>query len=252
MKWKFTLCTCILGIHTSIAQTITWQALETGLELAEIPSPVRSTSGDQLITVLRIDPKLYDLELASAKQPGEKPRTAEDWAKHRGFIAVVNAGMYLTDMRTNVGYMELHGFVNNPRMNKDNAIVAFDRKDTTVVRFQILDVPTQDVASLKGRYECLTQGIRMVDTAQRNKWAQENRKWSTACIAADKQGRALLDLPLDIYNMMYLEGGPEASFYLKHGGVERRKFGSFETGFNENEDNDRFWEIPNVIGIRKR
>ncbi len=27
--------------------------------------------------------------------------------------------------------------------------------------------------------------------------------------------------------------------------------GSYETGFNENDDNARYWRLPNVIGIAK-
>jgi len=48
---------------------------------------------------------------------------------------------------------------------------------------------------------------------------------------------------------MYSEGGPEASFYLDHNGVEIQKFGNYETGFN---DNDVFWKIPNIIAITKK
>jgi hypothetical protein len=51
---------------------------------------------------------------------------------------------------------------------------------------------------------------------------------------------------------MYLEGGPEASFYLNHNGIEVKKFGSYETDFNENDDNEGFLEIPNIIGISKK
>ena len=62
----------------------------------------------------------------------------------------------------------------------------------------------------------------------------------------------LLQLPLSIHNAMYLEGGPEASFYLNHNKFEIRKFGSFETGFNLDDSNSTFWPIPNVIGIKKK
>ena len=62
----------------------------------------------------------------------------------------------------------------------------------------------------------------------------------------------LLDAPLNLYNLMYLEGGPEASFYLSHNELMIEKMGSYETGFNENDDNNEFWQIPNVIGITKK
>ena len=62
----------------------------------------------------------------------------------------------------------------------------------------------------------------------------------------------LLESSLNIYNLMYLEGGPEASFYLNHNGLKVEKMGSYETGFREDDSNNEFWSIPNVIGITKK
>jgi hypothetical protein len=51
---------------------------------------------------------------------------------------------------------------------------------------------------------------------------------------------------------MYLEGGPEASFYLNHTNQSFQKMGSYESGFNENNTNNVYWEIPNIIGIKRK
>jgi hypothetical protein len=51
---------------------------------------------------------------------------------------------------------------------------------------------------------------------------------------------------------MYLEGGPEASLYVKDGDFEAMHIGSYETGFNENDDNHTFWALPNIIGVRRK
>jgi hypothetical protein len=51
---------------------------------------------------------------------------------------------------------------------------------------------------------------------------------------------------------MYLEGGPEASFYLNHPKKQVARMGSYETDFMEDDNNHRFWQIPNVIGIERR
>jgi hypothetical protein len=48
-----------------------------------------------------------------------------------------------------------------------------------------------------------------------------------------------------------LEGGPEASLYLKHNKTILKRVGSYETDFNENDSNNEFWPIPNVIGLVK-
>jgi len=88
-------------------------------------------------------------------------------------------------------------------------------------------------------------------------------------LGADKQGNALfifsrspysghdmndilLQLPLNIHNVMYLEGGPETTFYLNHNGTEVSRVGSYETDYREDNRNDRLRVLPNVIGIRER
>lgn len=48
----------------------------------------------------------------------------------------------------------------------------------------------------------------------------------------------------------HLEGWPEASLYFKFNDLEIEAMGSYETGFNENDFNDTFWSLPNVIGFK--
>jgi hypothetical protein len=63
----------------------------------------------------------------------------------------------------------------------------------------------------------------------------------------------LLDLPLGLERLMYVEGGPQASLYVKVGGrVVVSEMGSFETGFFENDANRVFWPLPNVIAFAER
>jgi hypothetical protein len=110
----------------------------------------------------------------------------------------------------------------------------------------------------------------MLDCAGRNTWAQQDRRWSTAAVGTDDAGRVLFiharsawsthdfidvlkALPLGLKRLMYVEGGPEASLYLKVGGtVLVAEMGSFETGFREDDDNRVFWPLPNVIAIAPR
>jgi uncharacterized protein YigE (DUF2233 family) len=116
------------------------------------------------------------------------------------------------------------------------------------------------------QYDYVTQGIRMVDCKGKNRWAMQDKQWSIAVMGMDKQGRALmifcrspfavhtfvdmlLKLELDLKNAMYLEGGPEASLYIRTEDCTFNGFGSYETGFFESDANDRFWPVPNVIGI---
>ena len=62
----------------------------------------------------------------------------------------------------------------------------------------------------------------------------------------------LLGLPLNIRTTVYLEGGPETSFYVNTGDTVISKFGSYVSNTCNNDDNDHFRKIPNVIAIRKK
>jgi uncharacterized protein YigE (DUF2233 family) len=269
----FSLCiflSCGSSVPTAPSPSETkWKQIDQGLELADFNSPVKSVAGDSRITILRIDPQQYDFCLISAKELHEKPKTARNWVRSKKLIAAINAGMYRTDHLTNTAFMQNYDFVNNPVMTADNTVFACNPIDSTVPRAQIIDRECQDWEKLKQRYHTFSQGIRMVDCQQRNKWQKQEKIWSMVVIAKDIKGNMLFiisrspysvhefieilkDLPIGLYNAMYLEGGPEASFYLDHKGVKVEKFGSYETGFMENDDNDDFWEIPNMIGIKKR
>ena len=104
----------------------------------------------------------------------------------------------------------------------------------------------------------------MISCKGRNVWAQQPKRWSTAAIGVDAGGNVLfihvrspfsthdlieilLALPLDLKRAMYAEGGPEAQLYVAAGGREEEFSGSYETGFNEDDDNQISWPVPNVI-----
>jgi uncharacterized protein YigE (DUF2233 family) len=253
----------------SDAGEINWNKIDEGLYYAEYDAPKKSRIGDSKINILKISPKLYNLNLLSAKENGERIKTAKKWAEDKNQIAVINAGMYMQDFATNVGFMKNFDFTNNGRLNKDNTIAAFNRKNDSVPEFQIIDRTCQNWDQLKDQYNSYTQSMRMVDCNQKNKWGQQSKKWSMVVIGKDKEGNALfiftrspysvhdfinilLNSSLEVYNLMYLEGGPEASFYMNHNETKVEKMGSYETGFNENDDNAVFWSLPNAIGISKK
>ena len=251
------------------SNTIKWTSLEKGLDYGEYKAPLKSIYSDQIVNVLRIDPNHFDLKLISAKEKNEDIRTAKEWAQDKGLIAAFNAGMYLMDYQTNKGYMKNYDFINNPRVNADNTILAFNPKSDSVPRAQIIDRKCQDWEKLRESYHSYTQSIRMIDCNQKNRWSRQEKLWSMVVVAADKAGNILfifcrspyrvhdfinmqLQAPINIYNMMYLEGGPEASFYLNHPKKKVERFGSYETGFMTSDKNNQFWEIPNVIGVVKK
>ncbi len=260
-----------MACNFTSATTVSWKLLDTGLELGTFVAPMPSPVGDRKITVLRIDPAAWKFDLLAASMRDGRARTAEQWAADCKQVAVVNAGMFQMDGLTNVGYMKCGGKINNPSFNDDNTFVAFEPVDanSTLPRFQIIDRECQDWRGLIAQYKHVTQGIRMVDCKRKNRWSEQPRIWSMVVMGMDKAGNALmifcrspysvhqftdmlLALDIDLKNAMYLEGGPEASLYLKTAAAQLDGYGSYETGFFESDDNNRPWPIPNVIAISKR
>jgi hypothetical protein len=247
-----------------------WRALEPGLDLGEFLSPHPSAAGDSKITAVRIDPARFKLDLYSAaalKLPQNLPASA--WMQQQGLTAAINAGMFEQDGRTPTGYARTAGVTLNSAWKKTyNAFLVIGPDDPKLPAAAILDPDCDDVPALEKHYRTVLQSMRMIDCKGTNLWQKSQRIWSTAAIATDGQGCVLFlharspwdvhdfieilqALPLDIHRAMYLEGGPEASLTLEAAGVSILRTGSWETGFNENDDNVQPWALPNVIGARR-
>jgi hypothetical protein len=63
--------------------------------------------------------------------------------------------------------------------------------------------------------------------------------------------KELLAAGIDLVAAQHLEGGPEAQLYLKVGDTVLEQFGSYETGFREDNDNKTSWPVPSVLGVRE-
>ena len=244
----------------SPSPTPTTQTLSPGLEVIRFTDPP--------VVVVRVDPARHEFRLLSAKLLGLKTTpTAPQWAERPGVVGVINASMFQEDHLTSVGYMRDGQKTNNGAWNKDKAVFVSQPRVAGLPAARILDRACDDVPRLARQYKVAVQNIRMIDCARKSVWAPQPRKWSTACVGTDADGRvlliharapfathdliaALLRLPLRLQRLMYVEGGPEASLYVKAAGREVvSEMGSFETGFFETDANRTFWPLPNVIAF---
>jgi hypothetical protein len=245
-----------------------WTTAAPGLEVGRFPAPRRSDVGDSIVTVVRVDPARYGFSLLSAKLLGlSRTPTAPEWAAERRVTGVINASMFQTDHRTSVSYMRDGERVNQRRWSRDKAVFVSGPLRPGLPPVQILDRSCQAADGLAAGYRVVAQNIRMLDCEGRNVWAQQPRKWSTACVGTDRSGRVLFvhvrspysthdlidilkALPLDLKRLMYVEGGPEASLYVAlDGRPVVSEVGSFETGFFASDGNRTFWPLPNVLAF---
>ncbi|MBN1575371.1 MAG: phosphodiester glycosidase family protein [Chitinispirillaceae bacterium] len=247
-----------------------WTRIDDGLFSAEFGVKEGAPSGDSGVTVIRIDPKLYRLRLLTASEMGVENMTARKWVMKYRLLGAINAGMYLTDYKTNCGYMKDFTHLNNPRVNKTYfSVAAFNPVDSQSPSFRIFDSDQADMQTIIASYNTVIQNLRLVKRPGINRWEQQEKKWSEVALGEDTDGNALfifcreplsmhdfndrlLSLPVRLVCAQHCEGGPEASLYLNHNGKEILRNGSYETGFNENDSATAFLPLPNVIGVVKR
>jgi hypothetical protein len=258
------------GAAASAGSPAAWRLLEPGLELGVFAATRPAPIGDSRVRALRIDPRRFAFHLLNASAPGDgAPRTARQWCRAKGMVAAINASMYQADHRTSVSLMRSRGHVNNPHLSQDMSVLAFDPEPPGAVPVVLVDRQCDELPALLARYRTAVQSIRMLSCRGRNVWSRQPKRWSTAAIGADERGRILFlhsrspysvhdlieilqELPLGLERAMYVEGGPEAQLFVESGGEALELVGSYETGFNENDDNTAAWPVPNVVAIRRR
>lgn len=268
----------VLTVLTGQAQEkwindIPWKILMDGMQFAEVDAPDKSVVNDSKLTILKIDPRKFDFEFLTASEKGKHPRTAPDWAGEFKQNIIINAGMYsYNKMQSNKGYMKNYNHLNNPeKSGYYNAIMAMHPKDKNKLPFEIIDITCQDWEKVQHQYHSLCQGMRMIscDGDGMAFAKRPDQSCSMIVTATDPEGTVYIiftrspythrtmisymqGMPLNIRTTVYLEGGPEASLYINTGDTIIAKYGSYVSNTCNNDNNDHFWKIPNVIGIKKK
>lgn len=135
--------------------------------------------------------------------------------------------------------------------------------------FRIIDTDITPLRRMVDAYDIVNQNLPLIKRSGKNRWKENNRRWSEVALGEDRDrnvllvfsrspysmdefNRILLRLSINLVAAQHLEGGPEASLFLKHKGKTVLRVGSFESGFNELVDNNKEWPIPNVLGFVRR
>ena len=242
-----------------------WTTLRDGVETAELAFDAKTKA---TVRVVRIDPEKAELEFALRSREGGGKRTAAQWADERGYVAVINAGMFEMDHTSNVGRLISGAHQNNAAWKGAyQSVLVFGPTRRGLPKAQVLDLDAPGTRELAALYTSMVQNLRLIKSPGVSVWKKNGRAWSEAAIAQDDQGRLLflftrtpfqmvewnervLKLGLGVMRAFHVEGGPEASLTLR-GAVKADLCGSYETGFVENDGNTEQWELPNIIGVKR-
>lgn len=230
-----------------------WRQLEPGLELArfDVRSLDEAAYGD--LTVLRVDPRRWRLEVLTAAADGDdRSRTVRQWCRDLDLAAAVNAGMYQADGRTHVGFCQVDGKVLNGAVNDYLSALVCDPVDPGAPPFGIRDLDVVPLDSLRVRYRTVVQNLRLIKGGRDNRWSPTRERWREAALAEDAAGRALLifctrpmdmhdfneallALPLDVVAAQHLEGSEAAGLWVSGTGGKGSTVGG---------------AVPNVLAVR--
>jgi uncharacterized protein YigE (DUF2233 family) len=269
------VCPILLSVLFPSYLTGSWEKIGKGLFWGQFDAPKEYLVGNEVrlhmkkykIKVLKIDPNYYRLKLLSSSQYNSSPLTVKKWCQKYNLIAGINASMYGKDHLTSTGYMINTNHINNSKINpKFGGFIVFNPKISNLPSVQIIDRYFHDWQTMIKKYDTVIQNYRMISINQANVWSKGEKFYSNAALGIDTEGNVLfilgrlpysthdfidilLRLPIKIYNAVYLEGGPEASLYLRFGDIEKQIMGSYETDFSYTDNNVQFWAVPNIIGI---
>lgn len=242
------------------------QTQDPGVRIYSYALPTSLGEETQEITILKIDPEYYDFKLLTTSRSKKTLSTLKEWCEQEGLVAAINASMYREDREQSTGYMKICDHVNNGYINpRFGAFLVFHPTNSTLPKIQIIDRVYQDWRHLITHYTTVAQNFRLISIKKENLWPISDKKHSIAAIGMDIQGHvlfmhcqtpisvhafneALLNLPIDIFNAMYVEGGPEAAMYLHTPNQEKIWPGRYENSLLGTV-NQKLWPIPNIIGI---
>ena len=262
----FVLAAALLLPAATGAADAEWRSLAEGVSYTVI-SLDESPWGDGKLHVVRIDPELASLRAEMASEHDGRSRTAAQWCEHRDLAVAINMGMYQTDYSSNVGYARDGTHLNQPRLvSKYKSVLAFGAKKPGLPRAVMIDIDEPGAEARLGDYASVIQNLRLIKAPGKNVWSKQEKRWSEAAIAMDREGRilflfartpytmwelnrSLLETPLGIVRAMHVEGGPEASLSIRARDFVLDLNGSFETGFVSDDAQASQWPIPNVIGV---
>src|SRR5687768_16339236 len=238
-----------------------------GLHYERAVIAAKPAAGEPCIDVVRADLTVFKLRVLTASREG-RSFPAPKWADTFRLVAVTNAGMFHAN-GTPVGMIVEDGVVLRRDHPTYGGYLAFDPRSASdpAVTIAGRDCAGFDLAALQKRYRSIVQSNRLLGCAGEALPWIDKKQYSAAAIGVDRAGRVVFlhargavtmselaqsVAALDLSGAVFLEGGPEASLVVRGADGELARVGSYETGFVENDSNQSFWWLPNVIALEAR
>jgi Phosphodiester glycosidase len=260
---------CLLGVSACSGQSPPAAMAEGRRQLGEGVELRRHRPGSDsqapMISALYVDPSRYELRLLTAQNDGPA-RTVKQWCTDFGLLAGVNASMYLPNLRS-TGWMIAEDRVNNGAVNPAfGGILAFGSRREGIPPFRFFATDCEDSVRARVRrdYRSLVQNYRLLDCEAEGIGWKDPKKYSSAAVGLDERGwivflhsgdpcrttdlgRWLAEAEWGLKAAHFVEGGPDATLYVRWQSGELEVVGSYQSMAST-----RAREVPNVLGLIER
>jgi len=221
------------------------------------------------IFFFKFNPREWEMALLTSSQYNHPPLTAKGWHGKYNYQLIINAGMFAADNRTSLGYCRNFNHINNPRLVRYNAFLAFNPIDSLGMPARIIDRNCENFDSLQGQYQSVLQCMRMLSCRGESTWKKKEEKHSILALGENRRHEMIIffaitpvyppdfielarTLDNELIRLIYLEGGNHASLYMRTGDDETILIGRDDSGFPAGGFGPEGAAIPNVIALRRR
>lgn len=252
-------------LPAALAGPLAWTELEQGLEYAEFD---RGDATKSTLVCLRFNPAIFTFRVHSISEEGGFPLTLRQWADKHKLVAAINASMYLPDGRTSTGYMRHHEHLNSKRVvGRFGAFFVAQLYQSDAggsPSVTLLDKDLDPWEEELPKYVSVVQNYRMINAQRRVLWSPGGPLYSISAVGKDGAGNILfihcrepieaytfatllLELPIDIRTVMYVEGGAQAGLLVNTSKYARLWAGRSPMDFLVTGNINA--PLPNILGV---
>lgn len=230
----------VLGTGLSAQAQEDWRQLRPGLEFRFLDASASLRSGSPRLAVLRVDPQRFRFKVLASPE-GQEGRTAGEWRRMSGALAVFNAGQY-TPERTYLGLLIADGRTRGRPMGHLEGLFVSEPNEPGLPLARVLDLQYTPFQPQNSPYRHAAQSLMLLDRFGQVRVRRTDKVAHRTLLAQDEPGRILVmvsegrhtlwelarvvaDAGLGLREVMCMDGGPEAQLDLTVNGFSYQQYG---------------------------
>ncbi|MCB2185984.1 MAG: phosphodiester glycosidase family protein [Deltaproteobacteria bacterium] len=222
------------------AQAPAWRELAPGLAFTLLHEDSPARAGSEHVAVLKVDPRRFRFKVLTGRQ-NQDGRSAQDWRKDIGALAVFNAGQYAED-QSYLGLLLTDGKLVGHLATRLDGIFLAGPKLASLPPARVLDLRYTTFDPAASPYLEGAQSLMLLDRYGQIRVRRSPKIAHRTAVAEDSQGNILIfvtegghtlwefanflaNQSLGLRDVMCMDGGAESQLSLKAGDFSYEQYG---------------------------